>query len=155
MIIARWTLSYAPSQPKLPRQWLSVYVYDTVEEMRAAGEKYDNSEVQTNYPEALGLCQESHMFYREEDVNYEGPVHYSRGGFAGVIRLAEKHLTLEVVLHEVVHAACIVYRRLYDRNVALGDGFESSMVNEERFAYIYGHMAEHMVLALDEIAERV
>lgn len=154
MIVARWTLSYAPSKPRLPRQWFSVYVYDTVEALREAAVKYDTTGTAAEFSEALGMCQESVVFYGDDDADFVGPVHYSRGGFAGVIRLAESHLVLEIVLHEVVHAACIAYRRLFDRSVSLGDGFET-IANEERFAYIYGHLAAHMVQALDEISERV
>lgn len=154
MIVAQWTLSYAPPRPKLPRQWFRVYVHDSVETLRRAAVRYDTTGTAAEFKEALGICQESTVLYQDDDADFTGPVHYARGGFAGVIRLAQDHLVLEIVLHEVVHAACIAFRRLYDRNVALGDGF-GSMENEERFAYIYGHLAAHMVTALDEISVRV
>jgi hypothetical protein len=154
VIVAQWTLSYAPSKPKLPRQWFRVYVHDSAETLRKAAVQYDTTGTAAEFRDALGICQEAIVLYQDDDADFSGPVHYSRGGFAGVIRLAQDHLVLEIVLHEVVHADCIAFRRLYARDLDLGDGFES-IENEERFAYIYGHLAAHMVLALDELSVRV
>jgi len=151
LIVARWTISYAGEG--LPRRWLRVQVYDTLEAMHLAAAKYDRSEMGF-MADALGLVQESPSFYADDDEHFTGPMHYSQGGFSGVVRLSKENLRLEIVLHEAVHAACIIYRRMYDREMVLGDGF-GSLMGEERFAYIYGHIAEHMILALDDIAEKV
>lgn len=151
LIIARWTISY--SGEGRPRRWFHVFVYDTLEAMHLAAAKYDRSMVAFE-ADALGLVQESPITYDDDDEHFTGPMYYTQGGFSGVVRLTKENLRLEIVLHEAIHAACIIYRRMYDRELVLGDGF-GSIEGEERFAYIYGHIAEHMILALDDIAERI
>lgn len=58
-------------------------------------------------------------------------------GFAGTLRLAAGYLKSEIVAHELVHAALVVYRLNLRPDVRLGTGCGR---REEDLAYIYGEL---------------
>ena len=60
-------------------------------------------------------------------------------GYSGVVRLAKGWLTGEIVSHEMVHAACVVYRQDVKPNVRL-----TSMAREEDLAYMQGILFENV-----------
>lgn len=74
------------------RRAVRVWVYDTVQELRDAGEAYNGNDTS----HALGLTQVT--------VDQDGrPVTIT-------VRLARGHLNSEIVTHECVHAAMALYR---------------------------------------------
>jgi hypothetical protein len=58
-------------------------------------------------------------------------------GLAGTLRLAASYLQSEVIAHELVHAALVVYRLNIRPDVRLGTGCGQ---REEDLAYIYGEL---------------
>lgn len=74
------------------RRILRVHLYDTLDEMRAAGEAYNGEPV----PNALGLCQAR----QDEHGN----------PFAVLIRISAEYLGTAMIAHELHHAATTIYR---------------------------------------------
>lgn len=74
---------------------------------------------------------------------------YPVNGYAGTLRLIDpaysgyanvQNSFVEIVAHEVVHAAATVYRINVARTIRLGDGRDRLFDHEEEFAYIYGEL---------------
>lgn len=71
-----------------------------------------------------------------------GPL-YPRNGFAGIIRLSKDHLWPEVIHHEILHAAAVVYRLNVAKDIQLGT-FTDDTDAEENLAYIVGQLGADM-----------
>lgn len=145
MIVARWTIGTGTA----PRRWFWVYVYDSLESMRSGADAYSLQRVTGEFKGAYGLCQESGIWYDDDDAEFTGPPRYADGGLSGVVRLCQEHLPHRIIAHELVHAACIAYRRHVARGIDLGEGF-GSLDNEERFAYIYDNLSAEMDVQLSK-----
>jgi hypothetical protein len=59
-------------------------------------------------------------------------------GYAGILRLVSGHVRVEIVAHELVHAAAQIYRMNIARHLRLGN---TCGPREEAFAHIYGQLA--------------
>lgn len=103
-----------------------VLVYPTLEEMRAAGQRFTGNE----HPDTTGMCQA----YCDADQVITLPV----------IRLAQGHLGVNIVAHEVHHAATALYGASLHRSGELAD---LSNANES-FAHLYSDLLTHLVDAL-------
>lgn len=68
--------------------------------------------------------------------------------FAGVLRTSVEHVNTEVIVHEVVHAACHIFRLDVAKRVNLGDNCHQ---NEEWFAYIVGDLSNSVAKVLPEL----
>lgn len=143
MISEQWTIRCTQGG----KRWFSVKVYDTQEAMHAAAHKLKPLEGFGTFDgRLLGLVQPVPAFYHDSDTEFQDP-RWPRNGMAGTIRLSANHLWTEVIYHELVHAACQVYRMNFAREINLGPGWED-LSDEENFAYIYGQLAADMATAL-------
>ncbi len=76
------------------RRFVRVYVYDTVDELRAAGRRFNGGD----FEDAVGLCQ----------LNRDGRRSHALATTV-IVRLCREHLGTRVVVHEMNHAAAAVY----------------------------------------------
>ena len=81
------------------RQYVRVYVYDTVEELRAAGTRFNGND----FTDTLGMCQCINRLYVDRDGRTTKHAH------TVIVRFCRPHLTTEIVVHEMNHAAVAIY----------------------------------------------
>jgi hypothetical protein len=138
MILKSWRIE---TDYVAPMRWLQVKVYDDVELLRRAAARYSWQSV-AEYAQAVGCVQQTpERWLVDADGKDQGPL-WPANGLAGVVRLSADHLTTEVIHHETLHAAAVVYRMNVARAIYLGTG--EDMENEEKFAYIHGQLAADM-----------
>lgn len=135
-----WTVTIEIDEPRE----VNVYLYDTVEEMRAAamefatevGEKVEEG----HYDYALGVTH-GYWRYRDEDLLPE----------VVTMRLVRGHLLPEIISHEVAHAAQHLYLVDHldggDSEDLAVDHFAS---DNETFAYIFGALFGAIWTMLEE-----
>lgn len=153
MIEAQWVVKYERS---LPHRWFWVRVYSSAKDMRRAAARY-GPEGLAHFSRANACVQRVWAFHEEDDTEFKNPI-YPDNGFAGVIRFNAQDMWTEVVYHELLHAATIVYRMNVAEDIQLGTGvYDSSLAdpydvlaNEEELAYIYGQLAADMDKGLRE-----
>ncbi|MFW6091100.1 MAG: hypothetical protein ACODAF_04445 [Actinomycetota bacterium] len=124
------------------RRWFLLVVYDTRAELAAAAARYKPWET---FDGDTGACVQPSP--RRYDVDSDRIVP-SRNGYLGIIRLCRELADAEVVSHEAVHAALVVYRADIRRFAHLGDGCGD---REETLAYLVGDLAAAMVDALYDL----
>lgn len=107
-----------------PRLFVNVKVYDTVPEMRAAGNAYNG----VDHGESLGMCQAT--------ADQEGRV--------GVVtvRLVRGHLGTGIVVHEMHHASTALYGSLVGARVSRRAHLNH---HNEPFAYLYSDLTSSLV----------
>jgi hypothetical protein len=122
-----------------PRRYYRFYIYDTVEELRAACVKFNRKHYPRgpyqNFSDTAGVCHP--VSYRERyDRKKREWVQTNVPGWAGIIRLCNGWLTNEVVSHECVHAAIGIYRL----DISNGKSIlvENGNTAEEALAYMTG-----------------
>lgn len=103
------------------RRWFHVRVHPDVQHLQDAAAAYRLGE---DFTECCGCV-------------HPVPEPAPNSGYAGLVRFAEDWLTPEVVAHELVHAALVVYRLNVAVDVRLGRG---CFGREEQLAYIYGEL---------------
>lgn len=118
-----------------PRRWCWVVVHPDLEHFRAAANRTAPHHGVGFWEGCLGCFQP--VSYRERHVNGEWIGRWPANGYAGALRLAEGHVTSEIVAHELMHAALAVYRMNVRGDVRLG---EDCGEREEQLAYIYGEL---------------
>lgn len=118
-----------------PRR-VQVVVYDSIEEMQAAGERY-SSMAPGEFRNALALSQPRTM-WDENGVLAE---------MAGVLRFVRGHLDAEVVCHEATHMGFFIYRDDCQRGIGEGWGL-NYMPQEEVLAHLVGEIASKVVSGL-------
>jgi hypothetical protein len=104
-----------------PRRWFTVRIHPSVEDLRTAAARHRPD------AEFGDCCGCVHPVYPPGPGN----------GYAGLIRLADEYATPEIVAHELLHAAVVVYRMNVRPDVRLGFGCHG---REEQLAYIYGEL---------------
>lgn len=119
--------------------YLLVVVYPDPAAMRVAGVRYNGGDLS----QAAGCWTPAPRRFRYDAAGAE--VETTHLPFAGVLRLAHPHVTTEVVVHELVHAAASIYRRLLAPAADLGDDCGAP---EENFAYLVGGLAAQASTAL-------
>lgn len=107
-----------------PRLWVTVKVYDTAEEMRAAGEAYNGTPV----PEAVGLTQAV--------CDLDGRT------TALTVRLVRGRLSTQVVVHEMHHAATAWYGALVGDRVSRVAHLNH---HNEPFAHLQSDLTQRLV----------
>lgn len=110
------------------RRWWLVRIHDTLDQLRAAASRYDTA---PDFSQAYAVCHTAGW------ITLSGATRFGANGYAGIIRFAATHLTGEVVVHELLHAACAVYRMVHAEDVRLGRGVSD---REEQLAYILGEL---------------
>lgn len=120
-----------------PRRWCRVRIHATVEEMRIHAQRL-NPRVAVDvtgggWDECFG-CFQPVPHWTHTDT---GEISYAANGYAGVLRLAQDHVTSEIVAHELVHAALQIYRMNVVPDIRLGGRCGP---REESLAYIYGEL---------------
>jgi len=116
-----------------PRRWCRVRIHPTVEDLQAAAHRLRPDTRRAHWDGCFGCFHPSTYWQHDET----GEIRYGRNGFAGTLRLAEGHVTSEIVAHELVHAALQIYRMNVTTEVRLGRQCAS---REESLAYIYGEL---------------
>lgn len=126
------TLIRVSSRALGQRQFIRVYIYDTIEELRAAGERFSPGE---NYSDAYGL----HQSYRRE--RYEDGT-WSIKSNPYIIRLWRELIGSNHVTHEVVHAAQAIYGDTLN-----GDEQVTEIMHggNEPFAYLVSDLCSRLV----------
>ena len=152
MIVKSWVVRYEHQEP---HRWFWVRVYDTVENLRKGAARY-GAEPVGHFDRAVACVQRVWALHSLDDVEHLNPI-FPASGFAGVIRLSQENLYTEIIFHELVHAAAIVYRLNVNPDMQLGTGIVaddldsgSVLANEESLAYIYGSLAADMDTAIRE-----
>lgn len=143
MIVETWTIA----SEHLGRRWWRVQVHDSAGTLQLAALKFRPRDAP--WDKAIGCCHPVRPWILQDDDpdNPAGPVEWPRGGYAGLIRLSAEHLYPEVIYHELLHAACSVYRMNVALSIELGNG-HVDIAREEDLAYIYGQLAADMADAL-------
>lgn len=113
-----------------PRRKVTVYVYDTVAEMRAAATAYNGSD----NTDTLGVTQA-----RTDDDGRTGSV---------LIRLARGHLGTQIVVHEMHHAATAWYGADLPDHVDRREHFTHA---NEPFAHLQSDLTHRLVDRLYEL----
>lgn len=125
-------------------RWFWVRIHADVRDLRAACHRTRPHLGRRYWDDAAAVCHSATARYRDTDVEMAEP-HWPANGYAGTIRFAADRMTPEIIAHELVHAACQVYRMNHALRVDLGDGFDlDSLGREENFAYIYGGLSREM-----------
>lgn len=106
------------------RVHVSVYVYDTLAEMRRAGERYNGNELS----DALAVTQA-----RTDDDGRAGSV---------LVRLARGYLGTQVVVHEIHHAATALYGASVDDKIERGEHLNHY---NEPFAHLQSDLTARLV----------
>lgn len=119
---------------KGPRRWFRLVVHPTREDMRRAARRYDGTELD---PEASACCQPTPVKFDGSD-----PAH-----FGGVVRFVHGDMTAEIVIHEMTHAAAVVYRMDVDPVIDLGNGCRHE---EETLTHLIGDLADGALTTLIE-----
>ena len=123
-----------------PRRWVQVRIHPTLEHLYRAADRAAPTEGGEGVDWAgLGVsaCFQPIGF---SDV-VDGWPTWPRNGYAGILRFAEGLVTPEIVAHEVVHAACWIYRMNVKADMRLGKGCGT---HEEQLAYITGELSAGM-----------
>lgn len=116
-----------------PRRWCWVRIHPTVEHLREAKNRLNPASIDPDADVETFGCWQPTTYLRDDAGNVEWPTN----GYAGLIRLAEGHLTAEIAAHELVHAACAIYRMNVKSDIRLGKDIG---IREEDFAYVYGEL---------------
>lgn len=116
------TTSFTISTSRVARSWWIVRIHPDLDNLRRAAHRYRPQHGLTWWSECYACCQ---------------PVHSKPGGFGGILRFGQDHLYLEVLAHEVAHAAAATYRANIDPELNLGAECSD---REEDLAYIYGEL---------------
>ena len=130
---------------KGPKRYIAIVVYDDLDKFRDACSGLDR-DPRMEWKEAVGgffgipLSEKQNP--KTKNWERSGPKH-----FAGTMRLAGGWTTDEVILHEVMHAACHIYRLDVDYSVDVGSYCET---NEENLAYITGDIGASVVKSLTD-----
>lgn len=130
------SFTIATSGQTSPRRWWWVRIYPTVEQLRAAATR---SSPGTDFGQAYGVCHTARWWT-------ETGLRYGKRGYAGVIRLAQPHLTGEIVGHELLHAAVAVYRMTINPDVRVG---RACGPREEALAYLFGELYSSFATAME------
>ncbi|WP_409463592.1 hypothetical protein [Amycolatopsis sp. GA6-003] len=118
-----------------PRRWCWVVVHPDLDHFRAAAIRTAPWHGTAYWDGCLGCFQP--VAYRERHDGEAWVGRWPANGYAGILRLAEGHVSPEIVAHELVHASAQIYRMNVDRDVRLGDDCGE---REEQLAYIYGEL---------------
>lgn len=121
------------------KRTIQVCVYDTLEQMRRAGEAYSRKHTagQTGFNEAYGLSQ----IHQREYVFESGAVR--KHPYAGFIRLARGHLQAGLLAHECTHMAIGIYQQDVQRTIP-------DMEREEKLCYLVGDLMARLTAKLYE-----
>lgn len=126
---------------KGPKRYVRIIIHDNVDEFRTAADAYSP---QSDFSGATGCFHPAiwREKFNEEKKRWEftGDKHY-----AGTIRLADEHITYNVLTHESVHAAAHIWRMDVTKAVHLG---WNCARNEEWFAYIVGDLTQQVIAAV-------
>lgn len=116
---------------------IQVCVYDTVEEMRKAGERHSKSigSGSIGLDKCWGLCQS----FDKELIYSDGRV--ERSPQAGFIRLVKEALKMGIITHEATHMAWGIYRDDVQKTIP-------DMEREEKLCYLVGDIASQITKRL-------
>ena len=116
-----------------------VVAYDNLKGMRIAATLYDNADrarsarVRGAHAETCGLC---HRFEWLDDGGHSHPM-------CAIVRLAEPHLGIGIVTHEVAHAAVWIHE--------LNEGPRPIVTdNDEPFVWMLGDLVRQAVVGLTD-----
>lgn len=115
-----------------PKRWFNVFIHPTLDHFRSAANRYSGGA----FDGAIGCCHPAPV-KAEYDEATDAWVDNSDPHWAGVIRFVDGKLSTEVVAHEMVHAALVIYRMDVCTDVRLGNGCRG---REETLAYITGDL---------------
>lgn len=113
---------------------MRVIIYDEVEALRESAQKFSSQEP-GHFDEAFGVTQSYQPWLDDPPGSTDGPA-------AGIIRLWREALGTSVVVHEITHIACAIYRR--DHRPEHGS-VDDSMDSEEVLAYLVGNLSRSIV----------
>lgn len=113
------------------RETVRVWVYDTLEELRAAAQRFAPDD---DFTDTLGVCQT----YRTERLT-DGEWHKVREPL--IVRLWRERLGTRIVTHEMSHAACELYGRTLPDDALAAEHLDNA--NE-----ILAHLHSDLTVAL-------
>jgi hypothetical protein len=116
-----------------PERAVRVVVYDTLKALRAAATRYDNAKLSNKqrgtFKDTGGVC---HRFeWTNAETNESHPL-------CAIVRLAEPHLGVGVVSHELAHAA--VWIQELDN-----PGERLTTDNDEPFCWLLGELVRQTI----------
>lgn len=119
-----------------PARWVRVVIHPDVADMHRLARR--RSPWSPPEQETRGMFQPAP--YREWfDAETKQWIRIQRwpASYAGIMRLCRGWVTSEIVAHELMHAACAIYRMSVSRWIRLEDDCGH---REESLAYIYGQL---------------
>ena len=116
-----------------PARWAWVRIHPDQPHMHAAAYRMAPHHGAEFHRLAAATFQPTPVYERYVDGEWETRVRPC----VGTLRLVSGNVTAEIVAHELVHAACAVYRANVREHIRLGDACGD---REEQFAYIYGEL---------------
>lgn len=134
MILADFTITVELETPRSVR----VVVYETVKGLRSAATRYENRTRSTRrkkqrlYVDTLGVCHRFELLGKTGESLAP----------CGIVRLAEPHLGVGMVSHELAHAALWIHE--------LRDDVPRPLVcdNDEPFVWVLGELVRQTINAL-------
>lgn len=148
MIVRQFQISTDYTEP---RRWFWVRVYDSPESLRKVAGRVRPKD---DFATALGTVQEVTPWVPEgvgpkyQDFLSVDDLGFPDNGFAGVIRLCVDWLTPEILVHETLHAALVVYRMNISQRPQLEGRLDVERNNEEALAYAGGQLYGELVTGM-------
>lgn len=135
---------------RMSKKYIWVIVYPTLQAMRKAATYWDRTSENSgsrkmSHAKTYGI---SHHYTKERVHKTTGKIIHLNE--IATIRLSKKHLSTEIVAHELIHAAMWNYRldygseREYEGSSYNADFGNSCNADEEIFAHLYGQLFRSM-----------
>jgi hypothetical protein len=135
MILADFTIAVEFETPREVR----VIVYDSVKGLRIAASRYDNTTRSRRrrqrgaFGDTLGVC---HRFEYQDPDGATKPL-------CAIVRLAEPHLGVGIISHELGHAA------VWMRELAEGET-PLTCADDEQFCWVLGELVRQTINSMNE-----
>lgn len=113
---------------------MRVIVYDDLDDLRDAAQRFTD-QAPGYFADAFGVTQSYRPWLEDPPDSTDGPA-------AGIVRYWRGALGTSVLVHEVTHIACAIYRR--DHRPEHGT-VDEGMDNEEILAYLVGNLSRSIV----------
>lgn len=129
-----------------PARWIRVVVHPDVPDLHRLARR--RSPWSPPDPGCRGIFQPA-VWRERYDPETKAWVRRWPASYVGILRLARGWVTSEIVAHELMHAACAIYRASVCHRIRLEDDCGR---REESLAYIYGQLFAGFQDVWEEIA---
>lgn len=132
-----------------PARYIRVIIHDTHADFMRAAERYEWGPTIGDGREPWGLFTPARP-KQKYNLSTSEFVDVTDKHWAGLVRLSWEHFDYEIVAHEMVHAACQIYRMDVKPMVNLGFACRP---NEETLAYMVGNLYGRFIDAIQKLGD--